>query len=446
MSWRRWSAVGAAALLIALMQGTGKPPGLAESRSPSSQPPLAQKPSPAPSAAASSVATVMRSPASTASKEEAACQGGVNAMFAMTPEEKAAAMQRVYDAMASSRDPKLQAAGLLYEITTRDSHGLHIATDSSCRPDFPGGIVGHRCMPMKPSDPSLDTYVWTPLTQMQSNAAVVDKLAQLAVTSSDPVVYALAMHACRPFGQDGRGGACSQLSVAQWARIDGGNAVVWLHMIDEAQKRGDRAGVSEALYRLSQAQTSQYYLFTAGNLVLQNLPAGIAQQERTLAEFGALQATSFWALPTFAGLAKECRKPAIADMNRAQVCERIAEFLVTRDTSAIGATIGRKLGEDLGWPTSRLRDIQLEQRASLAEATAAAPRQAAQGDCRWLRRVREWAVLADQFGEVKAAQEQARRSGVSVDQLKSRYLETQAALAAAASAVLPASSPEPESR
>ena len=388
----------------------------------------------------------MRPPLATVSSDEAACQSGVKAMFDMTPEEKSAAMQRVYDAMASSGDPKLRAAGLLYEITTRDSHGLHIATDASCRPEIPGAIVGPRCMPVKPNGPSQDTYAWTPLTQMESNAAVVDKLAKLAVTSSDPVAYALAMHACRPFGQDERMGACSQLSVSQWARIDGGNAVVWLHMIDEAQKRGDRAGVAEALYRLSQAKTSRYHLFTAGNLVVQNLPANLNPGERALAEIGATQATSYWALPSFSGLAKECRKPAIADMNRAQVCDRIAEFLVTRDASAIGMSIGRKLGEELGWPNSRLKDIQLEQQASLAEATAASPQPALQGDCRWLRRVREWAALADQFGEVKAAQEQARRSGVSVDQLKARYLATQAALAAAASAVLPASSPPPESR
>lgn len=401
---------------------------------------------PVPRTASSSVAPPRRPPVATAGTDDAACQAASKAMFDMTPDEKAAALQRVYDAMASSGDPKLRAAGLVYEITTRDSRGLHMATDASCRPEIPGAIVGPRCMPVNPNVPSQDTYVWTPLTQMESNAAAVDKLAQLAATSSDPVVYALAMHACRPFGQDGRTGACAQLSIPQWARIDGGNAVVWLHMIDDAQKRGDAAGVSEALYRLSQAQTSRYYLFTAGNLVVQNLPAGMNAGERTLAEFGAMQATSYWALPSFAGLAKECRKPAIADMNRAQVCERIAEFLVTRDTSAIGMAIGRKLGEELGWPTSRLKDIQLEQKASLAEATAATPRQAAQNDCRWLRRVREWAVLTDQFGEVRAAQEQARRSGVSVDQLKARYLAAQAALAAAASAVLPASGPQPESR
>jgi hypothetical protein len=366
-------------------------------------------------------------------------------MFDMAPEARSASMQRVYDAMASSGDPKVRAAGLLYEITTRDSFGFRLATDPSCRPQTPAAIVAPGCTAMKPSDPPQDTYVWTPLTQMESNATAVDALARLAVTSSDPVVYAFAMHACRPFGQDARAGACSQLSVSQWARIDGGNAVVWLHMIDEAQRRGDQAGVSEALFRLSQAHASQYHLFTAGNLVVQNLPAGMSTSERALAEFGAMQATSFWALPSFSGLAKECRRPAIADMNRAQVCDRIAEFLVTRDSSAIGMAIGRKLGEELGWPTARLRDIQLEQRAALAEAPSAGPHQVAGGDCRWLRHARDWAVLADELGEVRAAQEQARRSGVSVEQLKARYLATQEALAAAASAVLPASGPRLES-
>jgi hypothetical protein len=378
----------------------------------------------------------------TAGSAEAACQSAVKAMFDMTAEEKAAAMQRAYDAMASSGDAKLRAAGLLYEITTRESRDFQVATDASCRPDFPGGIIGHACPPLKPKDASQDTYVWTPLTQMESNAAAVDKLARLATASPDPVVYALAMHVCRPFGVGERSGACSQLSVSQWARIDGDNAVVWLHMLDDAQRRGDREGVAEALYRLSQARSSHYHLFTAGNLVVQNLPPGLDARERTLIEFGATQATSLWALPNFSGLAKECRKPALADANRAQVCERIAEFLVTRDTTALGATIGRKLGEELGWPTSRLRDLQLEQRASLAEAPGVIVEPSNQDECRRLRRFREWAELADEFGELKAAQEQARRSGVSVDQLKTRYLETQAALAAAASAVLPASSPQ----
>ncbi|HEY8708851.1 MAG TPA: hypothetical protein VIM34_12725 [Burkholderiaceae bacterium] len=96
-----------------------------------------------------------------------------------------------------------------------------------------------------------------------------DALARMAVSSTDPGVYALALHTCG----GNREGACQMLSVDQWARLDPGNATPWLFMLSAAKTRNDLAAKNEALHRIATAQRSETGVFTIPGLVASAVPS-----------------------------------------------------------------------------------------------------------------------------------------------------------------------------
>ena len=71
----------------------------------------------------------------------------------------------------------------------------------------------------------------------------VEALAQLAASSVDPASYAAAFYRCNGLAIR----ACAPITAANWAAMDTGNAVPWLHVAIAAVARNDPVGRDEAL-------------------------------------------------------------------------------------------------------------------------------------------------------------------------------------------------------
>jgi len=105
-----------------------------------------------------------------------------------------------------------------------------------------------------------DTACWSDLFQAGAEAVgaaeVQRALAHLATTTSDPEAYALALYSCTAVA----GGDCALLSYAQWAKLEPDNAVPWIYLAAEAEKRHDRSGVDAAMLRASKSRYSDEHL------------------------------------------------------------------------------------------------------------------------------------------------------------------------------------------
>ena len=66
----------------------------------------------------------------------------------------------------------------------------------------------------------------------------MDQLVRLAVVSQDPLVYVIALEACKGSAEGGAAN-CALLSLEQWARLDPDNAQPWLELAAQAQREHD---------------------------------------------------------------------------------------------------------------------------------------------------------------------------------------------------------------
>lgn len=203
-----------------------------------------------------------------------------------------------------------------------------------------------------------------------SREPALRQLARLASTGSDPRVYALAWRSCRQAPE--AGGDCALLDLAQWSRLDDGNALPWLHALEAASKRGDTGARDDALFRIASARRSDERPFA--------IPAAIADLAATDAAgvlaawtlgVDAIGAASAQPAP-FAAVVASCRGTALMEPGRMPTCGAIAELLVERSDShaafIAGIEIARQLGRDAASLDLAAREVSL----GMAEATVPA--------------------------------------------------------------------------
>ena len=117
-------------------------------------------------------------------------------------------------------------------------------------------------------------------------------------------------------------------------------------------------------------------------------------------------------------MTRYCSAADVADANRRQTCEAIAELFVTRSTTfldfGIGAGLGRRV---LDWPEERIKALDDERRA----LSGALPRAAEESDddvsCRRFQRDIGRALDVGRYGELGALRRVVAASGKSVAQL-----------------------------
>jgi hypothetical protein len=187
-------------------------------------------------------------------------------------------------------------------------------------------------------------------------------LAQLALTSKEPGVYAIALFGCRLNRDDGD---CAQLSNANWAQLEPGNAVPWLYLADDAAARKDEVAMSESLLRAARAETSDYHWATvlamAQRPVARDLPAAprLVYLSQLLGIYAALPT------PQYVAVRQACAAERIRDSARRQLCLDLATMMTERSKSLVEFSLGTVVGEQAGWPLERVRRLHDEKDAIL---------------------------------------------------------------------------------
>ena len=194
-----------------------------------------------------------------------------------------------------------------------------------------------------------------PATESAMEAArrSLDAITRVAMSTSDPKVYALALALCA--GKTGTvAGACGMLSAAQWSRLDPGNAAPWHPLLAAAKVRGDTAAQNEALFRIANAPRNDVNMFSAAGAVLD---AALDDDASVLAAWGlvtdAVSVGAVFAIPAYQELTAMCKGDALRDANRLQTCAAVAETLAERSDTMIGRNIGVAIGKQVGWPVER---------------------------------------------------------------------------------------------
>jgi hypothetical protein len=259
--------------------------------------------------------------------------------------------------------------------------------------------------------------------------ARIDRLARLAGASQDPVVYVIALEACRSYAAD-EGNACRLLSRAEWARLDPDNALPWLELAAESPR--DSEAEADAMNRAAQARRSDARAGLLPSLVERALRPAAPALPRTLALSASWSAQAAWAPPRSGQAYAYCTAEALEDANRRQTCEALAETLSTRSTVLGDLAVGISIGRNLGWPAERLRALQQEN-----DVLSQAGRFPAIGldlSCAGVERVQAWMRRLAESGEVQAARDALAESGASIEQWDERYRKELALATAAAEA------------
>jgi hypothetical protein len=106
-----------------------------------------------------------------------------------------------------------------------------------------------------------------------------EALVQMATTTRDPQVYALAFNLCEATPNDA---SCQRLSAEQWARLEPSNAAPWLFVLARAGQRRDAAMQNEALHRIATSARSDQHFFALTGLVLAHTPSDEASMSAQL--------------------------------------------------------------------------------------------------------------------------------------------------------------------
>ncbi|HXD06939.1 MAG TPA: hypothetical protein VN680_12870 [Burkholderiaceae bacterium] len=265
--------------------------------------------------------------------------------------------------------------------------------------------------------------------------ARIDQLVRLAVASSDPAIYAIAIEGCKGGAVEGYA-ACSLLSRAQWVRLDPDNARPWLELAAEAARQKDGAAEDQAMSRAAFARHSDDYAGLLPSLVDRGLGAGASALQRTLMLSASWGVQAGWVALHSAQAYEYCAgdsSPA-----RHDTCDALAQTLAYRSSSLRDLGVGIAIGRALGWDGARLADLQREYDA-IAEASGF---QAVGVDlsCEAVDRVQDWMHQLAASGELVAMREVLSRSGRSIEAWSEQHRRSYEAAVAAVQAASQAES------
>lgn len=122
----------------------------------------------------------------------------------------------------------------------------------------------------------------------------IEQVARLAIGSRDPVVYALAIEACKGWTADDYG-SCHLISHAQWAHLDPDNAVPWLEVAAQARHNNDAEGEEMATRMATYARHTDTREGLLPTLVDRAMGTRVTPLQRTLALSESWSAQAVWA-------------------------------------------------------------------------------------------------------------------------------------------------------
>jgi hypothetical protein len=270
------------------------------------------------------------------------------------------------------------------------------------------------------------------------SAEARDALVQMATTTRDPQVYALAFNVC---GATPNEASCRLLSAEQWARLEPGNAAPWLFVLARAEQRRDVAAQNEALHRIATSTRSDQHFFAMFDQVLAHTPVDEASTPATLTlAIEVMGVAAAGSLQGYQALNQVCKGAALNDSNRRQTCGAAAELLVTRSDTLLERSIGVRLGEKLGWPADRVDRLRGEFTAYV-ESTSEASMVWPPGACLGYARVLEGLKRSARLGEAGALREWVAQSEKKPEEFIRTEREEKARRAAQAASAAAASAP-----
>ena len=253
----------------------------------------------------------------------------------------------------------------------------------------------------------------------------LDAVARLASSTSDPKLYALAFNACNKDALR-QHGACQLLSPDQWARLDPGNAAPWLHKAEEAGRVGDLQGVATALHRVGRAQRNDGGLSLMADAVMAHLKEDdeflIASTQLAVEAIGIDAAT---AIARPGALLTHCSAPAMADINRRELCNDAVDVLLGKARSSADQLAGMALARRMGLPNERLEALRTEQAALASALWPAASLSDDAASCHGLRQFIAGRKSIAELGELAAARRAAEASGKSMAELAREHSRRQ---------------------
>lgn len=182
-------------------------------------------------------------------------------------------------------------------------------------------------------------------------------MVKLASATTDPDVYATAFYQC----QGSKNALCSQISAAQWAKLDPENSVVWLFAADAAMRRNDDDARDAALARFLKVPTSNYR-FPPLAPILQSddvqKRSPLTQQTIGIGLVGIRAAESTF--PSYSKVNKYCTLTSTVNDSKRAICDAIANKLVAQDDQVLGKYLGVNIGKKIGWPADRTDSIVAE--------------------------------------------------------------------------------------
>jgi hypothetical protein len=319
-------------------------------------------------------------------------------------------------AMAASSDERAQAAAHLYQSVIDRSQQLCASTGQCVQPS--DALQGS-------TDPE------------------VTVLVQLAQSSTDPQVYAWAYRACVVSGSSAES-PCQLVTTEQWARLDPTNAMPWLFMAAEADKRGDADGVNDAMFHVANAERQDTGWGALVAQVIQHAPAGDAHLGESLNLVFETLGIEASAPGPYAMPSKYCGVGNLADANRRETCEGIATVLLQKSRTLLDRGIGLGIARRLGWPPEQIKSLEDEQEALSAAVGSATPHVIDEGSCAELHHALDHFRDLGVYGELETARRAVAASGKPVWLLAAdsrrargedaRRLRKEEAVAAAASA------------
>jgi len=292
------------------------------------------------------------------------------------------------------------------------------------------GISGNAC----PADGCLAQAEAVMAAQSQA----LEQLVQQALVMRSAPVYAMALEACRGPRNRPAGNSCALLSAEDWARLDPGNAAPWLEVAARASKRGDRAALDDAMYRLARADSSRsVWGATLPLLAMKELPAQAPLLGRSMiaAQLAAVGPPPF--LDGHAAVAHHCRaSQAAPDANQQQTCSAVAEMLLSKGRTLNDLRSALTLGEQAGWPAQRLAALHQEYRA-MAQLRGSEHRRAIESghfSCATAQNNLAFIDEVGRDGERAALRRRAEQSGLTMAELAGRFEQAQRRARTAASA------------
>jgi hypothetical protein len=251
-----------------------------------------------------------------------------------------------------------------------------------------------------------------------------DELVQLAVGSSDPSVYALAVYMCRRHTDESAGGACQQISWQGWARVDPDNAVPWIAVAGLARTNNDQAAETEAFNRAAQARRYDSYTDSPLSFADRALPDGVSALERSYMATQVIGIEATTAIAPYSPLSRHCSPKAVQDAGVKQQCNDLAENLTAHGNTLVDFAIGVLIGKQAGWPAARIEAMQQERDAMIESTMQVVPRDDPDPwSCAGVARLNDYVSLRNQLGEIGAAKALRERSGESIPALARKYAD-----------------------